>query len=189
MTRALAVSERLVLVTAEQPAEPAQAQRVTDQDLEVLIGVAAILQGELLSRAVDEQLLAKLVKRFQDAKLLQAGGGAADLRVALQNLNSRLRYVLGEQGHPPAPAPGHANQLFGFCTQGAANAFLHSARAEGEQGSGPVAVDGRAYQNPASWEVTIHTSDIPLTQQFDDHQRSLTRLARAHGGQHGGSTF
>lgn len=170
-----------------EPIEPREARRLDDRDLSALIGVAVVLEVALLGDEVDPDLANGLLKRFRAAGLLDADDGIAQLRVAVLNLNHRLRYVLGETDRPPTPSPGHTDQLLGFPTEDAAAAFLERARALGEQGSGPLPVDGRAYDGPVNWEVTINTTDLRLTPSFGDHQRALVALAGEHQGRHGGS--
>jgi hypothetical protein len=100
------------------PAEvPAQHQVVTiptndlapnpvlSRDLAVLIGVLAVLEGELMVGGVPDHLADRLGDRFARVDLLRDGGSSRALRQAINDLNHRLRYGLGEYVELPTPVP------------------------------------------------------------------------------------
>jgi hypothetical protein len=122
--------------------------------------------------------------------LVGSGAGPAGLRLALADLNQRLRHALGEQDEPPAPDTGQVDhqvdQYVGFASVTAAHAFVESARARGESAVPPVAVDGAAYDGEVRWQVAVRTAELPLSTEFDDHVARLRALAAEHGGIHGG---
>lgn len=90
---------------------------VRRQDAETLVGVLAVLQGQLIGGSLDEDVVARLVRRFVRAGLLEpdpdgSPPSAGRLGVALDNLNQRLRYALGEYETEPAPgAEGIVHEL------------------------------------------------------------------------------
>jgi hypothetical protein len=47
----------------------------------------------------------RMARRLSRDGLLAADAGQRDLRQALNDLNHRLRYVLGEYDEPPVPRP------------------------------------------------------------------------------------
>jgi hypothetical protein len=67
-----------------------------DGDLEALIGILAVLEGELQSGAVTPYLAGRLRDRLERAGLVTAGGPEPEVRRALGDLNQRLRRALGE---------------------------------------------------------------------------------------------
>ncbi|WP_344612823.1 hypothetical protein [Dactylosporangium salmoneum] len=72
------------------------------RDLAALIGLLAVLEGQLMvDGAVPERLAGRIRGRFERAGLLAPGGDAGDLRRAINGLNHRLRYALGEYPEPP----------------------------------------------------------------------------------------
>jgi hypothetical protein len=68
---------------------------IAKDDAAALIGVLAVLQGHALAGDLDGRLVARLSRR--------AGGpgGSAGLAAALDGLNQRLRYALGEYEASP----------------------------------------------------------------------------------------
>lgn len=83
---------------------PATPRRPTIQDVAALIGVLAVLEGEVLAAVTDRDELPDwaehLTRRLTKDGLLQRGAGSPDLCQALGDLNQRLRYVLGEHDEP-----------------------------------------------------------------------------------------
>jgi hypothetical protein len=165
-------------VAAPQPLRP--------EDAAALIRITAVLEGHLLSGESDPDLVEALTRHLHGAGLLEAGAGPADLRLALANLNQRIRYANGEHDAPPAPDTGQVDQYFGFPDRATAEAFAESATARGEAAAAPVAVDGRAYDDDVAWQVAVRTTEPPLSVAFDRHVLRLVAVAGEHGGTYGG---
>ncbi|MCU1667812.1 MAG: hypothetical protein JWP40_739 [Blastococcus sp.] len=123
------------------------------QDAAALIGVAAVLEGALLTGEMDPHLVGSLNRHLHKAGLVGPGAGAPELRLALADLNQRIRYVLGEYADPPVPGTGEADQFFGFASRAAASSFAAAAGSLGEAAAPPVAVDGRAYDGDVNGGV------------------------------------
>jgi len=156
------------------------------RDAAALIGIAAALEGHLLSGELDPLLAAALGRHLHEAGLVEGDAGPADLRLALGNLNQRLRYTNGEHDAPPAPDTGQTDQYFGFPDRAAAEAFAESAAARDEVAAAPVTVDGRAYDGDVGWQVAVRTTELPLSVAFERHVLRLAALAGEHGGSYGG---
>jgi hypothetical protein len=73
------------------------------RDLSALIGLLGVLEGELMTGEVSRHLSGRIRDRLERVGLLEAGGTERDLRQALNDLNHRLRYALGEYDEPPRP--------------------------------------------------------------------------------------
>jgi hypothetical protein len=73
------------------------------RDLSALIGLLAMIEGELMAGEVSRQLSGRVRDRLERAELLGPGGTDRDLRQSLNDLNNRLRYALGEYDEPPRP--------------------------------------------------------------------------------------
>jgi hypothetical protein len=75
----------------------------SDRDAHVaaLIGLLAVLEGELLVDAVDPALAARLRDRCVRAGLLDPGAETSQLAGVLGDLNQRLRQALGEFDEAP----------------------------------------------------------------------------------------
>jgi hypothetical protein len=71
------------------------------QDLAVLIGLLAVLEAELMADEVSEHQARRLRDRFVREGLLSEQATPRQLRQAINDLNHRLRYALGEYPEPP----------------------------------------------------------------------------------------
>jgi hypothetical protein len=78
---------------------------VLAQDLAVLIGVLAVVEGDLMAQEVSQHMAGQLRDRFVRGGLLDPQAGLRDLRQAINDLNHRLRYALGEYPEPPGSFP------------------------------------------------------------------------------------
>jgi hypothetical protein len=157
------------------------------QDAAALIGVLAVLEGQLIAGALDRHVIDHLNGHLHGADLVGPGAGPAELRVALATLNQRLRYVLGEYDEPPAPDTGEVEQYFGFAAEAPAQAFVEAVRARGRTTAAPVPVGGRACDDgTVRWQVAVRTAELPLSAAFAVDQQQLLALATQHGGSHGG---
>ena len=72
-------------------------------DANAVIGILAVLEGELLVGGVEPALAHRICDRFVGAGLLPADAEIAHLRRALGDLNQRVRYAHGEYAEPPEP--------------------------------------------------------------------------------------
>jgi hypothetical protein len=68
-----------------------------------LIGLLALLEGELMAGGVPERLSRRMGDLLERVGLVGAGGTERDLRQSISDLNHRLRYALGEYDKPPQP--------------------------------------------------------------------------------------
>jgi len=74
---------------------------VSRQDAETLLGVAVVLEGTLVGEP-NPELVKRLARQFGKTGLLNSdSAGRPEVRLALANLNQRLRYALGELASPP----------------------------------------------------------------------------------------
>jgi hypothetical protein len=72
-------------------------------DMAALIGLLALLEGELMAGGVPERLSRRIGDRLERVGLVRAGWTERDLRQSISDLNHRLRYALGEYDEPPQP--------------------------------------------------------------------------------------
>jgi hypothetical protein len=70
------------------------------RDLSALIGLLAILEGELMTGEFSRHLSGRIRDRFERVEILDPGGTERDLRQSINDLNHRLRYALGEYDQP-----------------------------------------------------------------------------------------
>lgn len=74
-------------------------------DAVALIGVLAVLEGEVMTRSVADRMAGRLSRRLVDADLLPAGAGERDFRQILNDINQRLRFAVGEYEAAPVYGP------------------------------------------------------------------------------------
>ena len=164
------------------PADGDSTHLLGRQDADALIGVLAVLEGHLVAGDLDPRVIDRLSRR-----LVGPGAGAAELRVALGNLNQRLRYALGEYDEAPGPDTGAVDQYFGFISEADAETFAEAVRAQHKTTGPPVPVDGRGYDDGAvRWQVAVRSTTLPLSAAFDAESGRLLALAAEHGGHDGG---
>jgi hypothetical protein len=73
------------------------------RDVAGLIGILALLEGELMTEGVPEHLSGRIRDRLARVGLLGSTGTERELRQAISDLNHRLRYALGEYDELPTP--------------------------------------------------------------------------------------
>lgn len=76
---------------------------VLRSDAAVLVGLLAVLEGFVWSDNLPRQFLDKVRARFVREGHLTEGAGDYELRQAVNDVNQRLRYALGEYDAPPRP--------------------------------------------------------------------------------------
>jgi hypothetical protein len=72
--------------------------------LSALIGLLAVIEGELMTGEVSRHVSCRIRDRLERVELLEAGGTERDLRQSINDFNHRLRYALGEYDEPPRPS-------------------------------------------------------------------------------------
>ncbi len=70
------------------------------RDLAALIGLLALLEGELMAGEISPHLSNRIRHRLERVALLAPGGTEQDLRQSINELNHRLRY--DEYDKPPS---------------------------------------------------------------------------------------
>lgn len=160
--------------------------RVRHSDIAELIAIVALLESHVTAGDSHHAFTERLRRRLLQDGVLDGGADLAHVRLALVNLNQRLRYALGEYDEPVPLDDGRVNLHFGFTTQSDAIAFQDDVLAIGEQVIQLIPVDGRAYDQSFSWQVTIWSTHIPLTGDFDRHFQQLADRAVKHHGGRGG---
>jgi hypothetical protein len=78
---------------------------LNQQDAQALIGLLAILEGEAMGSGLPSHLGDHLSRRFASVGLLADGASEREFRQALNDMNHRVRFALGEYQEPPQPVP------------------------------------------------------------------------------------
>jgi hypothetical protein len=150
---------------------------ISDGDVSAVIGLLAVVEGELLGEQLDPKLVRSIRDRFVMAGLLAQDAETADLRVVVvAEMNQRFRYARGEYDEPPAPEGPVSHTLSAPDERTAAECF--AAAHALWSGAGRVdAPDG----DRQAWWVYVEDDAWPLTARFAQHQSALEDLARRLG--------
>ena len=144
---------------------------MNDADLRFLLGVVAVLEGELLVRNIDQAVANHMVQVLRDERLLAADAGVPELRLALSNLGLRLHAALGDGGMYADSDDGVTMHWFAFPSRQQAEAFTRQLGSEQ-----PWAIkEGNT--------VVVTVTDLPLSERFEALRDRLTRIAEEHGGE------
>lgn len=68
----------------------------SSQDVAFLVGLLALVEGEYLAGSIDDRLMRRIGDRFNRVGLLSDSFDTAEVSRALNAMNYRLRYALGE---------------------------------------------------------------------------------------------
>jgi hypothetical protein len=82
-------------------AEPNRPVTVVDRDVAAMIGLLAVLEGEVLSRETSSHLVRRLSRHLARDGLLPAHADEQGLARALSDMNHRLRVARGEYDGVP----------------------------------------------------------------------------------------
>jgi hypothetical protein len=148
------------------------------EDAAALIGVLATLEGELLS-GLDNGLWNRLAHRLRSQGTIPAGiGDRAGLRIAIANLNQRVRYALGEYDEPPEPDDGLADHHVRFDSADKAAAFVQAME---ELGLPARQIHTR---DPDSdpYLVTVTSGEPILSPDFEHRDEQIRNAAQRAGG-------
>lgn len=75
------------------------------EDLSVLIGWCAVLEGQLQAQRMPAELAGRWRDQLVGAGLLTTASSEQEFRQAVNDLNHRLRYAAGEYAAPPVSRP------------------------------------------------------------------------------------
>lgn len=153
---------------------------VSQPDADALLGLVIVVQGELYAGQLEPRLSELLGRRFESAGLVPVGSGPAELLLALDNLNERLRWVIGEYDHPLSVSTGRVDHHFEFDTVAVAESYAAEVRWAGDAARGPERT------SDGGWRVTVTTTELLLSAEFDAHADRLRVAAQRRGGRSAG---
>jgi hypothetical protein len=82
---------------------PVCGRPLLQRDAQALIGLLAVVENEAMNDQLDVGLRNHLSRRLASVGLMTDAADSRQLRQALNDLNHRLRYALGEYEEPPTP--------------------------------------------------------------------------------------
>jgi len=160
-------------------ADESTSRAVSGQDAEALLNIVIELEAFLIDDSAPE-LVTRLTRRLRRAGLVSEGHGRPELRLALSNLNLRLRYAVGEFEEAPQPDIGLVDHYISFDSTEEALRFGDLIRALGMWYRQDVpAGSGRV-------RMVATTSDLLLSQGFDAAQKHIEQAAVDCGGTYEG---
>lgn len=166
------------------PSSSSSQRTVAEHDVAVLVGLLAIVEGELMAGVTERAVSDRFAERFVAAGLLPEPTShqlpsPGQVRLAVSDLGQRLRYALGEYPEPPEPAPAAVAHILRFATTAAAGRYAGSLRSAGE-----VEVFERA--GHGGRQVFVVCPELPPDPGFLRRQRDLTEGAARFGGSYDG---
>ena len=170
------------MASSEAPANP-----VRQQDVAVLLGIVAIVEGGFLGGAVDPATASKIATKFVTTGLLsrQPNGdlpSAGRVAIAMNNLIRRLQFALGEYESEPEPRTEIATaHVLSFPTEEATS----NCRAELLSQQANRVLMERDGTN--SWTLYAVYPELPPDQGFSERERMHQQIALRFGGTYSGS--
>ncbi len=148
-----------------------------------MIGILATLESELIAGEMKNDLVMTLAMRLRNAGVLPSGGGdLASLRLALADLNQRVRYALGEYDEPPAPDDGLVDHHVEFDSEAGAIAFFSAMDRLGLRARRSATEP----QAPDTILVTVTSGEVLLSPGFEERDKQIEASAREAGGRYVG---
>jgi hypothetical protein len=151
------------------------------RDAAALLGLVVVLQGELLAGEVSPRFAARLTYRLASTGLLPENASVGELCAVLDDMNQRLRYVLGEYDTPPEPAPRTTVYTLVVPTSVEASACQSELSAWGGSNIEMASTEG------GLWRVSAAFADLPPNPSYNARVAKIDGLARQHGGRYEGA--
>lgn len=158
---------------------------VSQQDVEVLVGVVATVTGSVLGGDCDPYVTEKLAQRFVTAGLLDQGPGgelpsAGAVALALEDLVQRLRYACDDDDDRPKPLPSMVAHVLELP--------LHDAALTCRQHlpDGQVRDATVRRETAETWVLQAFYPELPPDPQFKERERTLRRVVTGFGGRYSG---
>jgi hypothetical protein len=143
-----------------------------------VIGILATLEGELLAGA-DNDLWRRLMEGLRIDDLLPPNiADRAALRIAIANLNQRMRYAYGDYDEPPKPDDGLADHHVRFDSTDGASAFVQAMDAIGL----PTRPLQSAHPETEPFLVMVTTGEPLLSEAFQRKDEQIREAAFDTGG-------
>jgi hypothetical protein len=170
---------------------------VSSQDAEVLVGILAILQGQLIGGLLDDEVTEKLATRMVRAGVLKRESdgslpSAGRVGVALEDLNHRVRHALGETHAVPPSAAEAVMHVMLFPTEEQAvgagaevQGSLRPPQVEAVPDRGPDLLEPETGREQG-WYLSVVCPELPPDTAFRERERSLEEIARRFGGTYTG---
>jgi hypothetical protein len=181
-----------------------QTRALPSNDLAALLGVVAVVHGQLMIGDLPPDLTQRLIRRLSEHGPLLPGSTAGALNATLTDLGRRLHWAAGADMEYPAATPQRTTYELSIpagCVA-ACIAALRDAGADDIQ-DGPLTATGwemrptgpggalqrHSTDVPDGRTVTATFPDLPLDPAYQDRIVQLRALAEHHGGQYQGASW
>jgi hypothetical protein len=159
---------------------------VSQQDVEVLVGVIATVTGSLLGGDYDPQATEKFAERFVTAGLLDRGPdgelpSAGAVALALEDLVQRLRYACDDYDDRPRSLPSLVAHVLELPSHDAA---LNCQRVLPDGQVRDATVRGETAE---AWVLQAFYPELPPDPGFKEREKALRRVVAGFGGRYSGS--
>lgn len=150
-----------------------------ERDVAALIGVLAVLEGHLRRGLLDDEIIHDLTLRLVDEDLLapDAVGGppsAGRVSIAINNINHRLRFFLGEYDSEPQPLPVATMFVMQFSNE--AQAVEYVGQLPGD------ALNVLREEQEGLWLVSAVYPEVAPDPAFKVREITLSTIARGFDG-------
>jgi hypothetical protein len=159
---------------------------VSQQDVEVLIGVVATMTGRLMAGEVDTRTAEELAQRLVNAGLLdrEPDGSlpsAGRVGLAMEDLVQRLRYAYGDYVDRPRPSPAVVAHVLALPSEKAALDCL-AALPDGQVRDAII-----RHSDTEGWVLIACYPELSPDRGFIEREATLRRTVTSHGGRYSGS--
>lgn len=155
------------------------------QDVEVLIGIVATVNGRLYAGQLDPDTIQEFAERFVGAGLLsrEPDGSlpiAGKVRLALEDLVQRLRYAYGDYDVEPTPEPYMTAHVLELPSEDTA------LDCKDDLPDGQVRDPMIRYENGGGRLLFAFYPELPPDRDFNERMAALRETADRHGGRYPG---
>lgn len=159
---------------------------VSQQDVEVLVGVVATVTGSVLGGDCDPQATEKLAKRLVTAGLLDRGPhgelpSAGAVALAMEDLVQRLRYACDDYDDRPKPLPSLVAHVLELPSHDTA-LNCQQVLPDGQMRDATV-----RRETAETWVLQAFYPELPPDPEFKEREKALRRVVAGFGGRYSGS--
>lgn len=164
----------------------ASRKSVSQQDVEVLVGIVATVTGSVMGGGSDSHAAEKFAERFVNAGLLDRGPDGAlpsvgAVALALEDLVQRLRYACADYDEPPSPLPTLVAHVLELPSRDAA------LNCQQVLPDGQVRDSTIRRETAETWILQSFYPELPPDPEFKEREQALRRVVAGFAGRYSGS--
>lgn len=164
----------------------ASRKAVSQQDVQVLVGIVATVTGSVLGGGSDSHATEKFAERFVSTGLLDRGPdgalpSAGAVALALEDLVQRLRYACEDYDERPSPLPSLVAHVLELPSHDAAISCQHALP------DGQVRAPALRRETGDTWVLSAFYPELPPDPEFKEREMALRRMVEGFEGRYSGS--